>query len=667
MKTKFKIAIILLLLAGAFFAGHRLGGKSPGGGAHEGALGNSHAGASGREPARDEAVPEVWTCSMHPQIRQPKKGLCPICAMELILVKSDGGGSGNPRELKLSPRAAKLAEIRTAPVERGFAVREVRMIGKIAFDETRLGKITARVPGRLDRLFANYRGVPVRKGEHLASLYSPELLTAQTELLQAIETAGKLAESGLESTRATALATVESARNKLRLWGLTVEQIEEVVDRGTPSEHMTIVAPMGGIVVEMNAVEGAYVDTGEPICTIADLTQVWIKLEAYESDLAWIRYGQDVLFEAEALPGKTFSGRIAFIDPVVDERKRTAAVRVNAANQNGRLMPGMFVRAGIESRMGAKGRILNADLAGKWISPMHPEIVKDGPGACDVCGMPLVPAESLGYAGADAGEGEAPLLIPATAPLITGTRAVVYVAVSGRDGAYEGREVVLGPRAGEMYVVREGLSEGEEVVVNGAFKIDSAVQILAGPSMMSSEGGGAALAGPVNGPSGDGDGTRFDVPAAFLAALAPAFDAYFDIHHALSRDDAEAGKQSAAALIEALTSTEGGALEGPVRAAWDVERKNLETSARALAEAVDLAAAREAFSPLSETLIIVARRFGAGGGGERRILLFHCPMAFDWRGANWLQNREGVENPYFGSSMFLCGEMKEDLSAMGEK
>jgi len=658
MRTRIKTTLGLLIVAAVFYAGFRLGGGPSG---DERASGPPAA-------AHEEAAPEVWTCSMHPQIRQPKPGQCPICAMDLIPVKADAGGGADPGELTLSPRAARLAAIRTAPVARGFAAREVSMIGKIAYDETRLGTITARFPGRIDRLFANYRGVPVRKGEHLASLYSPELLTAQTELLQALESAGKLADSGLESMRATARTTAESARAKLRLWGLTQEQVDEIVARGTPLEHMTIFAPMGGIVVEMNAIEGAYVDTGTPICTIADLSRVWIKLEAYESDLAWIRYGQDVLFEAGAMPGETFSGTIAFIDPAVDERTRTAAVRVNVENESGRLMPGMFVRARVESRMAAGGRILNIDLAGKWISPMHPEVVKDGPGACDVCGMPLVSAESLGYASSDAAEAEAPLLIPATAPLVTGRRAVVYVAVPGKEGTYAGREVVLGPRAGNMYVVVDGLREGEEVVVNGGFKIDSAIQILAGPSMMNPEGGAPAGGHGAHGRAGAtaaGAVSTLDVPAAFREALAPVFDAYFSVQRALSRDELEAAQKAAGTLIHAAHTVDTALLDDRERAAWLEEAGDLETSARSLGEAADIAAAREAFSPLSETLIIVARRFGTSGAGK--LLRFHCPMAFDFRGADWLQNKDGVENPYFGAAMFLCGEMKEDLAAKEEK
>ncbi|HUU82541.1 MAG TPA: efflux RND transporter periplasmic adaptor subunit [Phycisphaerae bacterium] len=480
-------------------------------------------------PATEAAPAEVWTCSMHPEVRLPKPGKCPkcgmdlipaakgppaarkkapkyacsmfcvppmdrpgkcpICGMEMVEVKDTGGDMDeSPRTLTLSPAARKLAGIEVAPVERRFVSAEIQMVGKVEYDETRVRSITSRVPGRLDRLYADYTGIPVAQGDHLVYLYSPELLTAQEELLQELRgasRAGANAASGLDDRAADNL---EAVRDRLRLWGLTDDQIAEVERRGTASDHMTIYSPIGGIVIAKHADEGTYVQTGTRIYTIADLTRVWVKLDAYESDLAWLRYGQEVEFETEAYPGDTFRGKIAFIDPVLGTRTRTVKVRVNVPNEDGRLKPEMFVRAVVQAKVAEGGRVLDADLAGKWISPMHPEIVKDGPGTCDVCGMPLVRAETLGYAADDPTKATAPLIIPASAPLITGRRAIVYVEAPDQTGTYEGREIVLGPRAGDYYLVRDGLAEGERVVVHGNFKIDSALQIRARPSMMSPEG-----------------------------------------------------------------------------------------------------------------------------------------------------------------------------------
>ena len=443
---------------------------------------------SGRAPAAVAEQAETWTCSMHPQIRQPGSGQCPICGMDLIPVTApEVGDSLGPRQLRLSPAAQQLASIQTAPVERRFAPVATRMVGKIAVDETQVRSITAWVAGRIDRLYVDYTGVRVKEGDHIAYLYSPELLTAQEELIQALRARERLGASG---TSVGQTVLVAAAREKLRLLGLKEEQIERVERERRASDHLTIYAPTGGVVIEKHLSEGAYVQTGTPIYTIADLSRLWLELRAYESDLSWIHYGQAVEFSTEAHPGEVFSGQISFVDPVLDERTRTVRVRVNVANERGRLKPGMLVWAVAQAEVGAAGRAMSFALMGKWISPMHPEIVRDAPGTCDICGMALVRAEELGYGTGDEAGRETPLVVPASAPLLTGKRAVVYVALG--EGLYEGREVVLGPRAGDYYLIREGLREGEEVVVNGAFKIDSALQIRAQPSAMYPAGGAPA-------------------------------------------------------------------------------------------------------------------------------------------------------------------------------
>ncbi|MBU4366975.1 MAG: efflux RND transporter periplasmic adaptor subunit, partial [Verrucomicrobia bacterium] len=435
---------------------------------------------------------EIWTCSMHPQFKLPKAGKCPICGMDLIPLDmgKDDMGAGL-RELSVSKNAAARMEIQTAPVQRKFVAAEVRMVGKVDYDETRVSYITAWVPGRLDRLFVDYTGVPVKKGDHMVYLYSPELLGAQEELLQAVKAVKELEKSDVTVVRKTTEATVEAVREKLRLWGLTPEQIKKIEQRGKADDHMTIYSPVGGIVIHKNAKEGMYVQTGSRIYTIADLSGVWVLLDAYESDLVWLRYGQAVEFTAESYPGEVFKGTIAFIDPVLNQATRTVNVRVNVANPELKLKPGMFLRAVARANVASSGKVMDPDLAGKWICPMHPEVVHDSEGTCEVCGMPLVRTESLGYVGKKPTPADAPLVIPATAPLITGTRAIVYVSVPGKDRpTYEGREILLGPRAGDYYLVRRGLQEGDQVVTRGNFKLDAELQIRAKPSMMTPEGGG---------------------------------------------------------------------------------------------------------------------------------------------------------------------------------
>lgn len=511
---------------------------------------------SGAHPESPPAAPPptaastLWTCSMHPQIQLPQPGSCPLCGMDLIPLEADEGGDLDPGTFTMSEAAKQLARVQTAVVERRRVTREVQMVGKVDYDETRVEDITARFPGRLDRLYVDYTGVPVRAGDHLAYIYSPELLTAQQELLQGIRATKDLGASQARFLRETTEATVAASREKLRLWGLTPEQIQGIERSGKASDHLTIYAHQSGVVVQKHAVEGAYVMEGSKIYTVADLTHLWVNLDAYESDLAWVRYGQQVAFETEAYPGETFEGRIAFIHPVLDERTRTVKLRVNVANPAGRLKPGMFVRGRVHAEMLGEGRIQDRALAGKWISPMHPEIVKDAPGLCDVCGMPLVRAESLGFVGA-ATEGALPLVVPATAPLRTGRRALVYVEVPGRAApTYEGRVVTLGPRAGEYYLVKAGLEVGERVVVEGNFKIDSAVQLLAGPSMMTLPSEGAEAPADLSG-------------SAFLGALSRLTGRLAAIAGALAAGDSDAASKSFEALKQALEALPLAGLEGP--------------------------------------------------------------------------------------------------------
>ncbi|MGD9874865.1 MAG: efflux RND transporter periplasmic adaptor subunit [Kiritimatiellia bacterium] len=451
MKKKIVIGIAVGLLAGLVL------GRS---------CGREQTAAAGESPAIQE---QVWTCSMHPQIRQPAPGQCPICGMDLIPA-GDGkeDDDSGPTTLALSDTARALAELEVSPVERRPVEVEVRMTGKVQLDETLLAQITARVPGRIDRLYANVTGTPVKQGEHLADLYSPELLSAQQELMQAAQ-AGPGAE-----------VLLQGAREKLRLWGLTAEQIENIEKSKKMQDHLTFFSPIGGIVVEKEAVEGMYVEPGTRLFTVADLSSVWVKLDAYESDLAWISYGQPVEIQVEAFPGEIFSGTVSFIDPLLDAMTRTVKVRVNVANPDLRLKPEMFVHALLKARVSADGRAIPPDLQGKWMCPMHPEVMQEKPGSCRICGMDLEPAE--GKESAD--ENAAPLVIPASAPLITGTRAVVYVAIPGNAGSFEGREISLGPRAGNVYVVMSGLEEGETVVTRGNFKIDSSLQIQGKTSML---------------------------------------------------------------------------------------------------------------------------------------------------------------------------------------
>jgi Cu(I)/Ag(I) efflux system membrane fusion protein len=408
-----------------------------------------------------QAAKTIWTCSMHPQVREEKPGLCDFCAMDLIPLDPDAGG-GEPRMITFSEQAIKLMEIQTRLVERKALSHQVRLVGKIALDETQTKTITAWVPGRIDRLFVDYTGITVRAGDHMVEVYSPDLITAQAEFLQSIKSAEGL-DGSSELVANSIRQTVQAAREKLGLLGLTEQQITDIEKAGTPLDRLTIYAPMGGIVIDKKATEGTYVKTGTPIYTIADLSKLWVLLDAYESDLPWIQYGQTIQFSTPSLPGEVFTGM---------------------------LKPNMLVSAFVETPVSEQGPAIATDLAGQWICPMHGEIVKDKAGTCDICQMDLVAAETLDLISKT--DDTLPLAVPASAVLITGRaldKAVVYVEVEGTDKpTFIGKEVSLGPRAGDYYIVKDGLMEGERVVTNGNFKIDSEMQIQAKPSMMTSSG-----------------------------------------------------------------------------------------------------------------------------------------------------------------------------------
>ncbi len=596
MKPKARCTIVLIaVIVIAFAAGCFVGwGLAPA------QMGLAESSVKGREAVR-------WTCSMHPQINLPKPGVCPICNMELIPLETEEEDAGSLRELTVSENAKKLMEIQTAPVERKFVEAEVRMVGKIDYDETRLKYITAWIPGRLDRLYVDYTGVSVNKGDHMVYLYSPELLSAQEELLQALKTVKELEDSDISIMRETSEGTVVAAREKLRLWGLKPKQIAEIEKRGTTSDHMTIYAPIGGIVVHKNAQEGMYVNIGTKIYTIADLSEVWIRLDAYESDLMWLRYGQKVEFTTEAYPGERFVGTIAFIDPILTQTTRTVKVRVNATNPKMKLKPGMFVRAIARARIATGAKVMDAALGGKWICPMHPDIVKESAGECDICQMPLVRTESLGYLGVDPTKADKPLVIPATAALVTGTRAIVYVEVPGRGTpTFEGREIVLGPRAGEYYLVRHGLQEGERVVTKGNFKIDAELQIRAKPSMMTPEGGGGGAhqhGGPAPGRKPGGDGRMpMKLPALVQAQLHAVLAVGEQVNSALEARDLSAIRSGFATLRQKVQAVETQTLQGHMKMLWGEYSMLLTNDAVEGKDAKDLNVARRVAGMMNEHL-----------------------------------------------------------------
>lgn len=635
--------VAVLLIIAALYIGYRLG-------APESAP--PDAAASTPVDTDRDAEPQMYTCSMHPTVRLPDADAkCPICFMDLIAVSDDGGESEQSR-LVLSDAAARLSQIETAKVGRFFPTVEVRLYGKLAYDETSVARITAYFAGRLERLFVNYVGVPVSEGDHLAEMYSPELLEAFDVLRQARIAADESTTSS-EIIRVSTQQTLDAARDRLRLLGISSDQVAAAEAGTATTERLTVYTPIAGIVTHLAAREGDYVETGSPIATVANLSRLWLDLEAYESQLPMLRWGQPVTFTVEAHPGRRFEGQISFIEPIVDDRTRTAAVRVAVDNVEHQLKPGMFATAIVRPRVASGGAVVSDELAGRWVGPMHPTVVKDGPGQCDICEMDLVPAESLGVVG-DPALVEEPLVIPRTAVLLTGRRAVVYVSVpDAEQPTYETREVTLGVRAGDLYVVEAGLREGEQVVVNGAFRIDSAMQLLARPSMMMPAGDGAAQPGDGTVGGAAPAGAPSVVLTSFTRALDPVYAAYLDGQEALAADDFDRFVEAAAELETALESVEETGLVGEPLGIWRRAAARLRSDQ--LFANID--EARVHFEHMSEAIISLQQRFGHDGKDTWH--LAYCPMAFGNTGAAWMQRGTTVDNPYFGAMMLRCGEIRE--------
>jgi len=438
---------------------------------------------------RGDAIADgtVWTCSMHPQIRMDHKDICPLCGMDLTPLakkadepKSAAGPTAADagHHLSLSEHAREMATVETAVVEPRALFKELRTVGKIEFDETTVAHITARIAGRVDEVFADFPGTQVKVGDHLVSIYSPDLYATQSEFLANYRRTRASGSAGLD-------ALYNSSRRRLELWGVTEGQIDELIRSGTPQTHLTIFAPQGGTIVEKSIRAGQYVSEGDSLYEIADLRHVWLILDVYESDLTWIRFGQEVDVSLESIPGEKFVGQVAFIEPVLNEATRSVRVRVVLRNDQGFFKPGMYAQALIRVRLLNDGRPAPTGIEGKYACPMHPYITSDEPGRCSVCDMPLeqVPADPRA---AELGDDPKILAVPYTAVLTTGQRQLVYVEVA--PGEYHLVEPRLGPRTGDYYPVIDGLETGWRVVTRGSFLLDSQFQIAGHPSLLYPEG-----------------------------------------------------------------------------------------------------------------------------------------------------------------------------------
>ena len=517
-----------------------------------------------------------YTCSMHPQIRQSEPGQCPICGMALIPVNNKTGGESSPYVLEITPEAVALSNVQTTKVSLGSGSGKLTLTGKIQANEQQFKSLTANFSGRVDELFINFIGQEVYRGQKLATVYSPELVNAQKELL----------ETAKIKDRQPAL--YEATKEKLRRWKISEKQIAAIESSGQVDTQFDIFADVGGVVIARNIAVGDFVNRGSVLFEIVDLSNVWVMLDAYESDLGPIRKGDELSFSVSAYPGKEFNAKVTYIDPMLDPETRTVGIRAEAANRNFELKPEMFVSATISTSL----------------------------------------------------EGQSGLMIPKTAILWTGPRSVVYVQKGNRDApAFEMREIEIGSRVGEEYLVLSGLEEGEEVVSNGVFSIDAAAQLSGNYSMMNRQ-----------------EEKTIVTPEAFRKQLMTFVQSYLSIKDALVKSDGDATHAIINSAKLSLEHVDMKLLEAEAHDRWMDLLAPLQESLNKIAVTTGLEEQRKDFEMLSENLIEAIDLFGITG-----VTLFkhYCPMAFRDEGAVWLSAEAEVRNPYFGEQMLTCGEIQK--------
>lgn len=338
--------------------------------------------------------------------------------------ESESASGQTVSTLQLDDQEQQQIGVQTVKVERRNLRRTLSAVAQIEQPETELATVSARVSGRIDKLFVDFTGQPVRRGQEIALIYSPEIFSTAEEYKLALDNRKRLGSGAEPQAVSGAEDLLTATRRRLELWGLTTQQIDGIASSPKPQIDLPIYSPANGIVTERKVTEGQYVSAGEALYTLSDLSTVWVKAELYQPDIATIRIGQPTEISWDAPSGST-RGRVAFVDPMVNTQTRTASVRIQVANPKMRLRPGMFVDV-------------------KFAMP----------------------------------EGNDMLAIPRSAVVDTGTRKIVYVSTG--NGNFDGREVRLGQPSDQYYPVLAGLKAGERVVAQGNFLIDSQTRITGG-------------------------------------------------------------------------------------------------------------------------------------------------------------------------------------------
>jgi Cu(I)/Ag(I) efflux system membrane fusion protein len=531
-----------------------------------------------------------YTCSMHPQIRQDAPGSCPICGMDLIPLENDSEeDDGGDYTIRLTNSAMKIAEVSTSKIFKKSPHKTLHLSGKVMADERSISEITARYPGRIEKLLVNYTGQVVKKGEVLARIYSPEIITAQKELFEAV----KFKQSNANYYKA--------ARNKLKLWGISEQQIASIEESGKTQFSFNILSPLSGTVTMRHTSLGDYVKEGTSLFEIMDLSKVWVVFDAYESDMPWIKRRDKINFSIPSIPNKIFESTVTFIDPVMDAQSRVVGIRTEISNNKGLLKPQMLASGKLQAML---------------------------PGNKEV------------------------LLVPKSAILWTGKNAVVYVRTDNKKNLFQYREIQIGTDAGEYYVVAGGLDEGELVASNGVFKIDAAAQLKGEQSMMNPMGGKAEMNVNISVSSQV-------ISLEFKNQIKEVLGKYLELKDDLVNSDQKETMRRAENLATSLLAVDMKLVKGNAHMEWMKFLTVLNTEAGKIKKSNKIEAQRAAFLPLSEALYGTLKYFKIDGVNA---YYQFCPMANNNQGANWLSITEEIRNPYFGDAMLSCGETQEILN-----
>jgi Cu(I)/Ag(I) efflux system membrane fusion protein len=396
-----------------------------------------------------------YTCSMHPSVKQKTPGTCPICGMHLIPVTKEQHEQG---VVMIDEARRQLIGVRTAPVVEAPMRSVFRAVGQVAYDEAALSDVNLKVHGWITKLYVNETGQRVSKGQTLFTMYSPELYNAEQDFLLGAQGAAASASADDSVPRRTQLLA-QASRQRLHLLGLTDAQVDAIAKNGKPSEDLAIPSPASGFVIEKNVVEGASVDAGMRLYRIAALNRVWVEADVYEADLSHVRMGQSAHVMLDYLPGRPYDARVAYVYPYLDPKSRTGRVRIELANKNLDLRPGMYANVELAADVGSR------------------------------------------------------VQVPAAAVVYTGPRRLVFIDLG--QGRFKPQEIQVGTEANGMYEVLAGLKPGDLVATSGVFLIAAEARISTAAkyweSNAESDAAGAAPARETDTPS----------PAAYSCPMHP--------------------------------------------------------------------------------------------------------------------------------------------------